>query len=116
MSHNVENPVTFEQARKEFNCSEYYMTALKKACGIKTRVFMLSAIRNFLRDNPQWKTTDVYPNHRKPGRAMYLKIQPDGKRWVVSMASCPDVMAEDKSISKALAVAAEQLEKFQRAA
>lgn len=121
MNYNQENPTTFEQARVELGppgqpISAYRLTALKKACGIRSRVFMLSIIRNFLVLNPGWTTTDVYPNHRKPSRGFYLRIQPEGKHWVVTMTGVPDVMAEDKNLPKALAVAAEQFQKFHKAA
>lgn len=114
--HNTENPVSFEEAMKQMNCSAFYLTALKKQCGVKGRIFMLSILRDYLKANPAWKSTDVYPNHKKPGRAFHLRIQPSGKRWVVSMASCPDVMAEDGSLEKALSIAAGQLQKLQRGA
>lgn len=103
--HNTENPVNFETAMKELGCTPYYLTALKKRLGIKSRMFMLSIVRDFLRDNPGWTTTDVYPNHKKPGRGFYLRVKPEGKRWVVTMTSCPSVMAEDKSMEKAIALA-----------
>jgi hypothetical protein len=114
--HNTENPVGFEEAMRELKCSAFYLTALKKQCGVKGRLFMLSTLRDYLKQNPAWKSTDVYPNHVKPGRGFFLKVQPQGRRWLVSMTGCPDVMAEDGNLDKALSTAAAQFQRLHKAA
>lgn len=114
--HNVENPVTFDEAKKQLGCSDYKLTALKKQLGIKGRLIMLSTVRDFLTKNPGWTTTAVYPNHKKQNRGYSLRIMQEGKRWVVSMTSVPSVMAEDSNLFKALEIAAKQVEGLHKAA
>lgn len=107
MNHNQENPVTFAQAKELLNCSSYYLTALKKRLGIRARLFMLSPIRDYLLEHPDFTTSDVY---KRSDRSRLLRISKEGNRWVVTMAHNPDVMAEDKSLCKALTTVCHQIE------
>jgi len=110
VNHNTENPVTFDEAMKQLGVSRFYLTALRSRLGIKSRVFMLSPIRDFIRDNPDFTT---FGHYRKGDRGQMLKIMKDGNRWVVTMPKHPEVMAEDKSLAKALSVVGRQVEELQ---
>jgi transcriptional regulator with XRE-family HTH domain len=58
-----ENPVSSAEAAKILNVSPSYISALKNSLGIKSHRVFVSAFKTFLRNNPQWTTTQVY--HRK---------------------------------------------------
>lgn len=108
-THNTENPVTFEQAKKELNVSAYYLTALRSRLGIRGRIFMLSPIRDFL-SSPEGREFSTFSYRKKADRPRRLEFKSVGNKWLVTMPGNPDVMAEDKSLQKALAQAGAQLE------
>lgn len=112
--HNQENPVTFEQAKQELGVSEFVLTALRSQLGIRgRRPFLLSPIRDFLKDNPGWTTAEVYKRKDKPAT---IQLTHDGKRWVAAVKNKPELMAIGKSIQDALASVGKMLDNSQSAA
>jgi transcriptional regulator with XRE-family HTH domain len=63
MTQFDENPVNAQEAGRALGYSASSISALKRSMGIKSRKFFLSDARKFLRNNPQWTTSQVY--HRK---------------------------------------------------
>jgi hypothetical protein len=61
-----ENPVKTWEAREELRIGSTRMSAIKNKLGITGRFVFLSQIRKFLRDNPNFSETEVYP--KKPRR------------------------------------------------
>ena len=51
VTHNTENLVTCAQAMQELGVSAYFLKAVRGTLGIRARRFMLSPVRDFLRDN-----------------------------------------------------------------
>lgn len=62
MSQKDETPVNAEQARHILGgsrpWSRSYMSAVKKAMGVKGRYFFLSDVRTFIREHPDFKSKD----------------------------------------------------------
>lgn len=110
MNHNTENPVTFQQACRELNVSAKVLSAYRSAAGITSRIFMLSQIRQFIADNPKFSVNQYYSQKEKTPNAKRLEFSFDGRVWVVTMPGCPDLMAQDKVLSKALQQAGRQVE------
>jgi hypothetical protein len=87
--------------------SSYYLTAIRSRLGIKSRIFMLSPVRDFIRDNPDFTTFEHY---KRGPKSKTLKIAKAGRRWVITMPHHPEVIAEDSNLSKALAAVGAQVE------
>jgi hypothetical protein len=62
MSQKDETPVNAEEARRILGgdrpWSRSYMSAVKKAMGVKGRYFFVSDVRTFIRENPDFKSKD----------------------------------------------------------
>lgn len=96
--HNTENPVSFEEAMKELKVSSFVLSALRSQLGIRgRRPFMLSPIRDFLRDNPNWTTRDVY---RLGKRKASVGIEQRDGVWFVSING---VTMDGRNLEKTLA-------------
>lgn len=107
--HNQENPVTFEQAKRELNCSDYTLSALRNRLGIRGRIFMLSPIREFLLTD-EGKTFSAFGHYREHSKKRRLTYEEVDGKWVVTAPNLPAVMAQDRSLAKAIAQAGKQLE------
>jgi hypothetical protein len=71
MTIDTENPVNSKSAQAVLGLSETYITALKKAMGIKGRYFFLSDVRKWMRSHPDFRIRDV--QH-------HWKTKPQGNR------------------------------------
>jgi hypothetical protein len=58
-----EIPVNATTARKTLHWSSSYMSAVKRAMGIRSRYFFLSDVCKFIRNNPTFTSLQIY--HRR---------------------------------------------------
>lgn len=61
-----EKPVNALQASAQLGVGQSYMSAIKRALGIRSRYFFLSQIRAFIRNNPDFTVARIYPRTRSP--------------------------------------------------
>ena len=66
MSIKDEKPVNGKKACEQLGCARRYMSALRRAMGIKSRYFFLSDVRKYMRDHPDFTSSQFY--HRKECR------------------------------------------------
>ena len=63
MKNSVELPVNCKQACEILGFARGYMSAIKRAMGLRCRFVFISDVRKFLRTHPDFKTEQIY--HRK---------------------------------------------------
>jgi hypothetical protein len=56
------NTVNLKKAAEELGVSYSFCAALKKAAGIKSRLFELDRLSKWWRANPDFKKADAYPS------------------------------------------------------
>lgn len=66
MSIKDEKPVNGKKACEQLGCARSYVSALRRAMGIKSRYFFLSDVRKYMRDHPDFTSSQFY--HRKECR------------------------------------------------
>lgn len=60
MNLQDERAVTVKLASEILGCKRSYMTALRRAMGIRSRYFFMSDVRNFLRSHPNFIMSQIY--------------------------------------------------------
>lgn len=76
----TENPVPCTQAMEQLGIGRTRMSAIKSKMGIaNARYVFMSDLRHFMRENPVFSTTEVYPKKANPSRRARPQRATSGK-------------------------------------